>query len=336
MPHKLIGPHAQYQVFRRKVLSHFSWVFHPISIFVGIQILSVTLISLWVVWFVGRQRDMEQIVARFRGVELPVDTSSGVSVLVTGIVALVMVLVGSVLLFIWGQRQASFIRQQRSFVSSVTHELRTPLASMHLAHETLLSRDLPEATRTRLLNMSLLDINRLTRLVNQILISSRLDRGLAMFQEDIQVIRIAERLKGIVLNMTHLAADAPARISVDCPDDLAFRMSDNAFILILGNLIENAIKYSPAGSPIKIHVQPDGGMIRFSVEDQGAGLDKREKRKIFKMFYRGGQATNKAVPGTGLGLFIVKTSLEQLGGKIDVESEGRGEGSVFHVWLPSL
>lgn len=323
------------QMLRRKLLSKFTWIFHPISIFVSIQILSVTLISLWVVWFLSKQRDMEQLLARFRGIEPPVDPSSGTSILVIGIVALVMVLVGSVLLFIWGQRQASSVRQQRSFVSSVTHELRTPLASIHLAHETLLSRSLQEATRERLLKMSLLDIDRLTRLVNQILISSRLDRGLAMFQDDIQTIRICERLREISLTLTHLDPDAEKRVTVECPEDLCFRMSDNAFNLILGNLIENAFKYSPAKSPIKIHVQPDGGLIRFSIEDSGIGLDKKEKRKIFKMFYRGYQAANKAIPGTGLGLFIVKTSLEQLGGKIQVESDGKGQGSVFHVWLPN-
>ncbi|MCX6124858.1 MAG: HAMP domain-containing sensor histidine kinase, partial [Proteobacteria bacterium] len=249
---------------------------------------------------------------------------------------LVMVLMGSVLLFIWGQRQTSFIRQQRSFVSSVTHELRTPLASMHLALETLLTRTLPESTKKQLLNMSLIDIERLTRLVNQILISSRLDRGLAMFQDDVQVIRINERVRSIVKGLEYLDSESTTRVTIDCPEELSFRTSDNAFNLIIGNLIENAFKYSAPRSPVNIHVQPDGGMIRFSIEDRGVGLDKRQKRKIFKMFYRGAQASTKAIPGTGLGLFIVKTSLEQMNGKISVESDGRGEGSVFHVWLPSL
>jgi len=322
------------QMLRRKILSRFRWIFHPISIFVAIQILSVTLISLWVVWFLGRQRDMEQMLGRLRGIEPPIDPSSGTAVLVVGIVALVLVLVGSVLLFIWGQRQASFVRQQRSFVSSVTHELRTPLASIHLAHETLLNRNLPDATRDKLLNMSLLDIDRLTRLVNQILISSRLDRGLAMFQDDVQAIPIKQRLTEILQSLVHLDTSAMARVSINCPESLIFQMSDNAFNLILGNLIENAFKYSPPSSLIKITVEKQPHMTKFSIQDQGVGLDKRDRRRIFKMFYRGQQASKKAIPGTGLGLFIVKTSLEQLGGKATVESQGRGLGSTFHVWLP--
>lgn len=323
------------RVLRRKLLARLTWVVHPISIFVAMQILFVTLISLWVVWFVGRQRDLEKIADRFGALALPIDKSNGITVLVIGIVALVMVLVGSVLLFIWGQRQASFVRQQRSFVSSVTHELRTPLASMHLAYETLMSRSLPEETRKTLLSMSLVDIDRLIRLVNQILISSRLDRGLAMFQDDITTIHVKDRMQDVAKAYLHLDPNLLTRITIDAPADLMLRVSGNAFTLILGNLIENAVKYSPPNSPIVASANLDQMMVHVKVTDKGMGLDRRERRKIFKMFFRGHSATKKAIPGTGLGLFIVRTSLEQLGGKISVESEGKGEGSTFHIWLPA-
>lgn len=322
------------RVFRRKVFSRLTWVFHPISIFVGMQILFISLISLWVVWYVGRQRDLDKIADRFGALALPIDTSSGVTVLVIGIVALVMVLVGSVLLFIWGQRQASYVRQQRSFVSSVTHELRTPLASMHLAYETLMSRNLPDETQKRLLSMSLVDIDRLSRLVNQILISSRLDRGLAMFQDDITDISVKSRLVDVTKAYLYLDPHLLSRINIETDPDLTMRMSGNAFTLILGNLIENAVKYSPAHTPIVVAAHTEKAMIHFKVIDKGIGLDRRERRKIFKMFFRGKSASKGAIPGTGLGLFIVKTSLEQLGGKISVESDGKGDGSTFHIWLP--
>ncbi len=323
------------RVLRRKIFSRLTWVFHPISIFVGMQILFVTLISLWVVWFISRERDIEKFSARFSAMGLQVETSNGTTILVIGIVALVMVLVGSVLLFIWGQRQASFIRQQRSFVSSVTHELRTPLASMHLAYETLVSRALPEETRKRLLSMSLVDIDRLIRLVNQILISSRLDRGLAMFQDDITTIKVKDRLLEVSKGYIHLDANLLSRLTIDADEDLNLVISNNAFTLILGNLIENAIKYSSAGTPIVVSAHRENSMIHFKIIDKGIGLDRRERRKIFKMFFRGDRATLRAIPGTGLGLFIVKTSLEQLDGKISVDSEGKGDGSTFHIWLPT-
>lgn len=323
------------RVLRRKIFSHLNWVFHPISIFVGMQILFVTLISLWVVWFVSKQRDLDNLADRFRAMGLQVEKSSGTAILVIGIVALVMVLVGSVLLFIWGQRQASFVRQQRSFVSSVTHELRTPLASMHLAYETLVSRPLPEETRKQLLAMSLVDIDRLIRLVNQILISSRLDRGLAMFQDDVTSIQVKDRLLEVAKGYLHLDSKLLDRLTIDADPDLSLMVSSNAFTLILGNLIENAIKYSPPGTPILVSACLEKSMIHFKVIDKGIGLDRKERRKIFKMFFRSERVTLRAIPGTGIGLFIVKTSLEQLDGKISVESEGKGDGSTFHIWLPA-
>lgn len=323
------------RTFRRKLFAKLTWVVHPISIFVGMQILFITMISLWVVWYVGRQRDLDKIADRFGALALPISKSLGVAELVFGIVGLVMVLVGSVLLFIWGQRQASIIRQQRSFVSSVTHELRTPLASMHLAYETMVSRSLPEETRSRLLSMSLVDIERLVRLVNQILISSRLDRGLAMFQDDITTIHVRDRLLDVAKAYLHLDPNLLERFRIEAPSDLTLKVSANAFILILGNLLENAVKYSPPHTPIIATAEIDQTMVHFKIIDKGMGLDRRERRKIFKMFFRGQTATKKAIPGTGLGLFIVKTSLEQLGGRIAVESAGKGDGSTFHIWLPA-
>ena len=292
------------------------------------------MITLWIIWFLGRQRDIDQALSRFRGTDVPIVESTSIEILVIGIIGLVMLLLGSVLLFLWGQRQSSFVRQQRSFVSSVTHELRTPLASIQLAHETLINRNLSEATQKQLVHMGLVDVRRLMRLVNQILISSRLDRGLAMLQDDVQVIYITQHLNEIVKSLSHLDQN-PSRVHINCPEDLAFRMSGNTFNLVLGNLIENAFKYSPANTPIKISVHPEGGLILFSITDEGFGVERGEKRKIFKMFHRGAKASSNAIPGTGLGLFIVKTSLSQLGGRIKVESSGKGQGSTFHVWLPA-
>ena len=323
------------RMFRRKLFAKLNWVVHPISIFVGMQVLFITMISLWVVWYVGRQRDLDKIADRFGALALPISKSLGITELVLGIVAIVMVLVGSVMLFIWGQRNSSMIRQQRSFVSSVTHELRTPLASMHLAYETMVSRPLPEDTRNRLLSMSLVDIERLVRLVNQILISSRLDRGLAMFQDDITTIHVKDRLTDVAKGYLHLDPHLLERFKVEASPDLTLKVSGNAFTIILGNLLENAVKYSPANTPIIATAERDQTMIHFKVIDKGMGLDRRERRKIFKMFFRGHSATTRAIPGTGLGLFIVKTSLEQLGGRISVESAGKGDGSTFHIWLPA-
>ena len=103
----------------------------------------------------------------------------------------------------------------------------------------------------------------------------------------------------------------------------------------MGNLLENAVKYSPAGSRILLTAAMTQANLLISVKDIGIGLSKRDKKKIFKMFYRSSDVTKRAIAGTGLGLFIVKTTLEQLGGQISVESPGPCEGSTFKALFPA-
>jgi signal transduction histidine kinase len=306
-------------------------LFHPISVFVILQISWVTITVLWVIWFVGQREELARIAQGIGRRQYP-ESTWGITVLIIGVALLVLTSVGTVMLFIWGQKQTSFIQQQQQFVSSVTHELRTPLASLHLAYETMTRRTLDEEKKSRLLSMSLIDIERLIRLVNQILISSRLDRGLAMFRDDVAEFSFNGRVRELIKGLAHL--DSQLEVRLKLLEDCDVHMSATAFNLILSNLIENAVKYSPPRSPIFVTCRVDGKNMLFQVEDQGMGLDRREKRKIFKMFYRGEKATRGAIPGTGLGLFIVRTAVEQLGGTLQVASDGPGQGSVFKVDLP--
>jgi signal transduction histidine kinase len=311
-----------------------SWLVHPVSIFVFMQIIWTAILTLWIIWFVDRRREIEKLAALIKPTLLPTNDTSVVVLIVVGIVLLSMLGAGSIMLFTWGLRQSSLIRQQRDFVSSVTHELRTPLASIHLAYETLASRNLSDDTRQKLLTMSLVDIDRLIRLVNQILISSRLDRGLTMFQDDIKDVDVKESLGEVVKTLSYLDQCISDRIVTDVADNLTWHGSLNAFNMVISNLLENAIKYSPKNTPVEIKGSITDGRLLIAVKDHGLGLTPRDKKRIFKMFYRSGEVSKRAIPGTGLGLFIVKTTLEQLGGSISVESEGLGLGSKFTATFP--
>jgi signal transduction histidine kinase len=307
---------------------------HPVGIFVMMQIIWASIVALWVVWFVARRRELEHFASQISPANLPVYDGSLLMLIVIGIILLAILGAGSIMLFIWGQRQTSLIQQQRHFVSSVTHELRTPLASIQLAYETLTERALPEATKQKLLNMSRIDIERLIRLVNQILISSRLDRGLSMFQDDIEELLVHETTQEIINSLSHLDANISDRILLMSSENLRWRGSRNAFNIVLSNLLENAIKYSPAKSKIEVTSETISGDLFVTVKDLGLGLSARDKKRIFKMFYRSGEVTKRAIQGTGLGLFIVKTTLEQLGGSVSVSSVGHGQGSTFKAKFP--
>lgn len=298
------------------------------------QILWTAILTLWVIWFIDRRREIEKLATLIKPTLLPTDDTSVLVLIVVGVVLLSMLGAGSIMLFSWGQRQTSLIKQQRNFVSSVTHELRTPLASLHLAYETLASRTLSEEMRQKLLSMSLVDIDRLVRLVNQILISSRLDRGLTMFQDDIQDVNVLSALNDVVKTLSYLDQEISSFVTIDVKKDLTWRGSLNAFNMVISNLLENAIKYSPAKSKVDITVIVNDLNMIISVKDRGLGLSARDRSRIFKMFYRSSEAAKRAIPGTGLGLFIVKTTLQQLGGSISAESNGLGEGSTFKATFP--
>lgn len=293
------------------------------------------MVTLWVIWFIGRRREIEKLASQLSPSLLPTDDTSVVALIVVGIVLLSMIGAGTILLFVWGQRQTSLIQQQRHFVSSVTHELRTPLASIRLAYETLTKRALPEETQKKLLSMSIVDIERLIRLVNQILISSRLDRGLSMFNDDIRTIDIAKAITAVLETLNHLDPNLKDRVRVSCPEGSTWYGSQNALNMVLGNLLENAIKYSPSKGVVEVSIDKKLDHMDVIVKDFGLGLSKRDKKRIFKMFYRSDNATSRAIPGTGLGLFIVKTTMEQIGGHISVSSSGQGEGSTFIASFPA-
>lgn len=318
--------------FRRRIANKLSWVIHPISVFVILQVVWVAILVIWVNWFFGSREELAQV-SRTLGQDHIV-SGTALGVLIAGIVLLVVILIGTVALFVWGQRQTNLIGQQRSFVSSVTHELRSPLASLQLVYETLRARALPEATKNQLLDMGLLDIERLVKLVDQILISARLDRGIVMFQNDVLELSIRHIVTEVIGSLTFLDHKIVARVKLKCDPSLAFTMSKGALALIVGNLLENAIKYSPKDSPINISVDLVDKRLMLNIQDYGFGLEKRERKRIFKMFYRGSLATLKAIPGTGLGLFIVKTIVAQLGGEVKVYSLGKGLGSTFQVLIP--
>jgi signal transduction histidine kinase len=310
-------------------ISCITWLTHPIVVFVILQILWVAITFLWVIWFVEQKNSITELTAQLRRTVTP---SYSLLFLVIGCILLGMMLVGTVVLFVFAQKQASLIRQQRNFVSSVTHELRSPLASLQLSFETLRKDDTPFEVRTELFNMAQKDIDRLIRLVDRILISARLDRGIIdLNAAENQEILVFDTINKMRNQFVHLDPQLAERLIVECPPDLRLKIVPLAINLILGNLIENAINYSPPNSKVVIKAEDQLDNVTISIEDQGYGIAKKDLRRIFKMFHRTNVSRRKAIPGTGLGLYIVKSTIDIIGGKVWAESRGIGLGSTFKV-----
>ena len=310
------------------------WVSHPISIFVGLQIVWVAITVLWVIWFINQKEvigELSQTLGRKN-----IDPTYGIAFLIIGCILLGIVLIGIVYLFAVAQRQKYQNKQQKIFVSSVTHELRTPLASLQLSFETLKKGPLEEQIIKKLYTMVGMDIERLARLIDQILVSAKLDRGILDFYSANESFTFEELIKKIERQMNHLDKNIQGRLSHNFKQNLEIQGMRMALELIIGNLLENAIKYSPRGSAIEIFAEKIQHNLVIRIEDHGYGFEKKDSKKIFKLFHRSQLASKKAIPGTGLGLHIVKTTASILGGKVSATSKGMGNGSVFEVFLPII
>jgi two-component system, OmpR family, phosphate regulon sensor histidine kinase PhoR len=219
------------------------------------------------------------------------------------------------------------------FVATVSHELRTPLAALHGAALTLTRRgqELPAETREKLLGMIAGQSKRLASLVEDILLAGQLDAGsLRVEHEPFDAAAVA---RAAVDEARHKAA-MKAMLQISTPDDLPQVLGDEARThQVLANLIDNAVKYSPAGSRVDIEVQQEKGNVRFSVRDRGPGIPRAEQEHVFEKFYRLDPDHRYGVGGSGLGLYICRQLVSSMHGRIWVESAPR-YGSTFAFDLP--
>ncbi len=219
------------------------------------------------------------------------------------------------------------------FVSTVSHELRTPLAAIYGAALTLRRDDVPlaEPQRAGLLEVIASESDRLARIVNDILWASRLESGgMHTTIEQCDGVAIA---RSVVDAARHYVPPS-IELAVTAPEDAPPIAADaDKARQVLTNLVDNAVKYSPDGGRVEVEITVAGPRLRFTVQDQGLGIPPTEHHRIFEKFYRLDPDLTRGVGGTGLGLYISRELLERMGGRIWVESSGRG-GSTFVAELP--
>ncbi len=219
------------------------------------------------------------------------------------------------------------------FVSTVSHELRTPLAAIYGAAMTLRHRDegIEQAQRDRLLEVISSESDRLARIVNDILWASSLESGRMHVEiERCDAAAIAEEVAEVA--RTRVPA---AELSVNVPRNLPAVAADpDKLRQVIGNLLDNAVKYSPDGGRIELEVARSGGRVRFRISDEGLGIPPAEQDRIFEKFFRLDPNLTRGVGGTGLGLYISRELVLRMSGRIWVVSDGR-TGSSFFVELPA-
>ncbi|MBN8230582.1 sensor histidine kinase [Corallococcus macrosporus] len=233
-------------------------------------------------------------------------------------------------------REAIAIRDQ--FLSMASHELRTPLTPLKATLE-LLIRQLgggqavgPERQREAFARMNR-QVDRLTRLIGDMLDVSRLQSG--RFALTVAPMDLVALAREVVERIQSTRPERQGLLSLDVPaGSLVGRWDEQRLDQLFTNLVENALRYSPPGTPVAVRVREEDGQVRLDVEDRGIGIPRESLSQLFTPFFRARNATEHYAGGLGLGLAICREIVERHGGRIDVRSDGPGQGTCFTAWLP--
>lgn len=226
-------------------------------------------------------------------------------------------------------------RRQQNFLSAVTHEFKTPISTLRLLVQTARMRTLPAAKQQDYLARMESELDRLERTSDQVLASARLEASREpprleahdlnrLVQGVVGRMRAGLEARGATVNVTYCAMPLPVSVDAD------------AFGMVLGNLLDNAVKYSPGpGKPVCLSLAARGDLIETHVDDEGIGLAPGDEERIFERFYRAGDELRRESPGVGLGLHLVRSTIEAMNGWVVAgPNPTAARGARFTVVLP--
>jgi len=231
-----------------------------------------------------------------------------------GATFLALIILGAVFMYRAVRRQFAIQRQQENLMMAITHELKTPIAVGMLNLETLQKHHLDEQKKQRLIEMTLQEMNRLNALASNILVSAQLEAGKRSDKEELN---LCDLVKNSVNDFRRRFPEKNWEISI--ADETV--VYGDAFLLqiLVNNLLENAVKYSPAKSTIKCSLAEDDSHVTQCIADEGPGIPPAERKKVFQKFYRIGNEETRSAKGTGLGLYLCRKIADDHGATIKIE-----------------
>ena len=249
-----------------------------------------------------------------------------------GSTVLVFVLVGVVMYLTLSIKAISLSRRQSNFIDSVTHELKSPIASLKLYLQTLNRRKLSAEEQESFYKFMLEDVERLDSLINHLLDAARMDRSRT--KSDVEDVDLASVLRDCA-ETVRLRYQAPKEVIRLELAPCIVRATRVDLELVFRNLIDNAVKYAGDEPMVEVSMRAEPeGRVTVCVSDNGRGIPQALRWKIFARFVRLGSELERDKPGTGLGLYIVHTLVRRLGGKIRIRDREKGPGTTFEVQLP--
>jgi signal transduction histidine kinase len=304
--------------------------FHPIFVFILAQLAWLSLLGLWIYWYVSNYIIFKQVGDNLA----PQIVSKGTNVitLVWGLILLVLVLGGMYFIFIYLTKQIHLTRLYDNFIANVTHELKSPLASIQLYLETLDLRKVSRQKQQEFIGLMKKDVDRLNNLINSILnLSGQEKKKIAQRYH----VYPAEKIgRDLIMEVAEKFKLRPDQLNIEGKADCTCVADREALKIVYDNLVDNALKFSANSFHLIIELACSSKMFILKLTDEGIGIPKKDQDKIFTRFYRVQNRNAPSIGGTGLGLHMVREIIRSHGGKISVFSEGENRGSTFTIELP--
>jgi signal transduction histidine kinase len=253
-----------------------------------------------------------------------------------GMALLVLVLVGVIVYLALTVKAIALSQRQSNFIDSVTHELKSPLASLKLSLQTLTRRPVPAEQQAGFHRIMLQDIERLDTLIDHLLDAAKTLQRKPRGGREVAV--VGPVLRQVCTAVAQRHGIDPGRIRVEGASDHgpAVLARETDLEIVLRNLVDNAVKYSLPDPQVEVTVaEPHRGRVRISVADNGPGIPVSQRPQVFRRFVRLGSELERSTQGTGLGLFLVKALVRQMRGKVSVRGRLAPPGTVFEVDLPA-
>lgn len=231
------------------------------------------------------------------------------------------------------REEAELRQRQENFLAAVSHELKSPLASLRLSAETLAMRDPPADRRKELVQRLIADLNRLQRMIANILDTSRLSASETRTAPE--RVGLAGSVSAVVDELRDHALEHGVELETDVPESLVIRADPEGVRTVLRNLLHNGIRAASGGKRVSVRAVQSDGWVQLEVRDEGVGFHPNEAARLFEKFYRAGGTGRTG--GTGLGLYLVDRYVTLDGGRVSCESAGPGRGASFKVsWRAAM
>jgi signal transduction histidine kinase len=307
-------------------MKFFKRLFNPLIAFIAIQLVWLVMVFFWIRWFMKSHNQLQKLAEKYSHV-LP--EGADWLILTEGLVLLVAILAGVYVIFLYWRRQFALLKAKRDFIAQVTHELKSPLASLQLHLETIRRRHPTPVKMETFLDTMLADTERLDTLVNNLLSANRLEqRGTRLTLKTVDYSAVVSNY----FRPQQYSLPRAGTMHLEVEPDLYARIEKESIETVFRNLLENAILYSPSQPKIRVRLYQEDNLAHFVISDQGKGIDPKEQKKVFHMFYRGKRG-GETIRGTGLGLFITQAVIRLHKGKVWLESADTG-GTNVHITLP--